>query len=64
MLKVVIFVIRILFAVELAFKKVKCIKTDTTNGEVKDIENSEFYINADTIIFAIGLKPNKNNSKY
>lgn len=41
-------------------EKVKCIKTDTTNGEVKDIENSEFYINADTIIFAIGLKPNKN----
>ena len=41
-------------------QKVKCIKTDTTNGEVKEIENSEFYINADTIIFAIGLKPNKN----
>ena len=41
-------------------EKVKCIKTDKTNGEVKDIENSEFYINADTIIFAIGLKPNKN----
>lgn len=39
-------------------QKVKCIKTDTSNGEVKDIENSEFYINADTIIFAIGLKPN------
>lgn len=41
-------------------QKVKCIKTDTTDGEVKDIENSEFYIDADTIIFAIGLKPNKN----
>lgn len=40
-------------------QKVKCIKTDTSNGEVKDIENSEFYIDADTIIFAIGLKPNK-----
>lgn len=40
-------------------QKVRCIKTDTTNGEVKDIEGSEFYINADTIIFAIGLKPNK-----
>lgn len=39
-------------------QKVKCIKTDTSNEEVKDIENSEFYINADTIIFAIGLKPN------
>ena len=34
-------------------QKVRCIKTDTTNGEVKDIEGSEFYINADTIIFAI-----------
>ena len=40
-------------------QRIKCIKTDTTNGEVKDIEGSEFYINADTIIFAIGLKPNK-----
>lgn len=40
-------------------QKVRCIKTDTTNGEVKDIKGSEFYINADTIIFAIGLKPNK-----
>ena len=39
-------------------QKVKCIKTDTSNGEVKDIENSEFYINADAVIFAIGLKPN------
>ena len=40
-------------------QKVKCIKTDTSNEQVKDIENSEFYMDADTIIFAIGLKPNK-----
>lgn len=39
-------------------QKVKCIKTDTSNEKVKDIENSEFYIDADTVIFAIGLKPN------
>ena len=40
-------------------EKVNCIKTDSTTEEVKDIENSNFYMNADTIIFAIGLKPDK-----
>ena len=37
--------------------KVKCIKTDTSKEKVIDIENSEFYLQADSIIFAIGLKP-------
>lgn len=41
-------------------QKIKCIKTDSSAEEVIDIENSEFYINADTIIFAIGLKPDRN----
>lgn len=40
-------------------KRVKCIKTDTTTEKVIDIANSEFYLNADSIIFAIGLKPDK-----
>ena len=40
--------------------KVNCIKTDTTTDKVIDIENSEFTLNADSIIFAIGLKPDKN----
>lgn len=41
-------------------EKIKCIKTDSSTEKVIDIENSDFYINADTIIFAIGLKPDKN----
>lgn len=40
-------------------KKVKCIKTDTSTDKVVDIEKSEFDLNADSIIFAIGLKPDK-----
>ena len=40
-------------------KRVKCIKTKTEDDKVEDIPNSEFYINADSIIFAIGLKPDK-----
>lgn len=40
-------------------QKVKCIKTDSSGSKVVDIENSEFYINADSVIFAIGLKPDK-----
>ncbi len=40
-------------------KKVRCIKTDTSTEKVVDLPNTEFYINADSIIFAIGLKPDK-----
>jgi len=40
-------------------EKIKCIKTDSSTEKVIDIKNSEFYINADTVIFAIGLKPDK-----
>ena len=39
--------------------KINCIKTDTTTEQVIDIQNSEFNIKADSIIFAIGLKPDK-----
>lgn len=38
---------------------VNCIKTDSMNENVTDIKNSEFSIKADTVIFAIGLKPDK-----
>jgi glutamate synthase (NADPH/NADH) small chain len=40
-------------------EKIKCIKTDSSTEKVVDIENSEFSIKADSIIFAIGLKPDK-----
>ena len=40
-------------------KNVNCIKTDSSTDKVVDIENSEFTIKADSIIFAIGLKPDK-----
>lgn len=40
-------------------EKINCIKTDSSTEKVVDIENSEFNIKADSVIFAIGLKPNK-----
>ena len=40
-------------------KRIKCIKTDTSTDKVIDIENSEFNLKVDSIIFAIGLKPDK-----
>lgn len=36
----------------------KCIKTQIVDKKAIDIENSEFDYKADTVIFAIGLKPN------
>lgn len=38
---------------------INCIKTDSSRDEVVDIQNSEFSIKADSVIFAIGLKPDK-----
>ena len=38
---------------------IKCIKTEVIDGKSVDIEGSEFSIKADTIIFAIGLFPDK-----
>lgn len=40
-------------------EKINCIKTDSSDGKVVDIENSEFTIKADSVIFAIGLKPDR-----
>lgn len=41
-------------------KQIKCIHTDSSNGELVDVVDSEYSIKADTIIFAIGLKPDIN----
>lgn len=41
-------------------KKLKCIKTKIENEEVINIENSEFEIEADSVIFAIGLGIDEN----
>ena len=38
-------------------KSIKCIKTNIDDNKIIDIENSEFNIAVDTIIFAIGQKP-------
>ena len=36
-----------------------CIKTEIVDGKAKDVEGTEFIEEADTLVFAIGLKPNK-----
>lgn len=36
-----------------------CIKTEIVNGKAVDVEGSEFIENASDVVFAIGLKPNK-----
>lgn len=41
-------------------ESVKCIQTKVVDGKAIDIPNSEFNYEADTVVFAIGLKPNKN----
>ena len=38
---------------------VKCIHTKVVEGKAMDIPNTEFNFKADTVVFAIGLKPNK-----
>jgi len=38
---------------------IECIKTEVIDGKAVDVEESEFFIKADTIIFAIGLLPDK-----
>ncbi len=40
-------------------KSLNCIKTQIVDGKAQDIKNSEFIFNADTVVFAIGLSPNK-----
>lgn len=39
--------------------KLHCIKTEVIDRKAVDIEGSEFDYDADTVVFAIGLKPNK-----
>lgn len=36
-----------------------CIKTEIVDGKAVDIENTEFIVEANTVVFAIGLKPEK-----
>lgn len=36
-----------------------CIKTEIVDGKAKDIDGTEFTEEANTLVFAIGLKPNK-----
>lgn len=38
---------------------VHCNKTCIIDGKAKDVEGEEFDFDADTVVFAIGLKPNK-----
>ncbi len=54
---------------ERKIESVKCIKTEVIDGKAQDIQNSEFEYKANTVVFAIGLKPNqeilqKENLKY
>lgn len=41
-------------------EKLQCIKTQVIDGKAIDTPDGEFEYKADTVIFAIGLKPNKN----
>ena len=40
-------------------ENVECIKTQVIDGKAIDMPNTEFEFKADSIVFAIGLKPNK-----
>lgn len=40
-------------------KELECIKTEIIDHKAIDIVNSEFRYKADSVVFAIGLKPNK-----
>ncbi len=44
---------------EKKIEKVKCIKTEIVDGMALDLPNTEFDFKANTVVFAIGLKPNK-----
>ena len=39
-------------------KSIKCIKTEEIDNNLKEIDGSNFNIEANSIVFAIGLKPN------
>ncbi len=40
-------------------ESLRCIKTEVIDGKAIDIPNSEFDFKADTVVFAIGQKPNR-----
>lgn len=40
-------------------EKLQCIKTQVIDGKAIDLPDGEFEYKADTVVFAIGLKPNK-----
>ncbi len=40
-------------------KSVHCIETEIIDGKAVDVEGKEFDYDANTVVFAIGLKPNK-----
>lgn len=40
-------------------ESVHCIRTKIVDGKAVDVENNEFDYKANTVIFAIGLKPNR-----
>ena len=40
-------------------EKLKCIKTEIIDGKAIDIPSSEFEVKSDSVIFAIGQKPNR-----
>lgn len=40
--------------------QIECIRTMVEDGKAVDIENSNFKMNVDTLVFAIGLTPNAN----
>jgi glutamate synthase (NADPH/NADH) small chain len=46
-------------AEEEAMVSLNCIKTEIIDGKAQDIQGTEFTEEANTLVFAIGLKPNK-----
>ena len=40
-------------------ESVNCLKTQIVDGKAVDIQNTEFKVEANTVVFAIGLKPEK-----
>lgn len=43
---------------------VNCIKTQIVDGKAVDVPDTEFIVPADTVVFAIGLKPEKSVLEY
>ena len=52
-------VIILLLGLNRKLEKLKCIKTEIIDGKAIDIPGSEFEVKSDSVIFAIGQKPNR-----